>query len=102
MDPHVWGVPGGRVEPGETEEEAAIKEAIEELGVVPPFRILAQDVYVSGDFRYTTYLGSVKESHAKLWKPILNWENDDWGWFSPRKLPKLLHPNVKRTIDRWK
>ncbi|WP_372440299.1 (deoxy)nucleoside triphosphate pyrophosphohydrolase [Actinokineospora baliensis] len=30
----MWEVPGGRVEPGETEEEAVRRECMEELGVI--------------------------------------------------------------------
>ncbi|RLK54588.1 (deoxy)nucleoside triphosphate pyrophosphohydrolase [Actinokineospora cianjurensis] len=29
----MWEVPGGRVEPGETDEEAVVRECMEELGV---------------------------------------------------------------------
>ena len=32
-DPNMWGLAGGKVDPGETEEEAAIRECMEETGV---------------------------------------------------------------------
>ena len=31
--PHFWDIPGGSVEPGETPQEGARREAVEEIGV---------------------------------------------------------------------
>jgi 8-oxo-dGTP pyrophosphatase MutT (NUDIX family) len=101
LDPHVWGIPGGRVEPGEDVKKAARLETKEELGKVPPFKIREKDVYRSGDFEYTTFLGEMKEKDAGKWRPELNWENDEWGWFSADHLPEPLHPNVSKVIDLW-
>lgn len=101
MDPGVWGIPGGRVEPHHRNAfAAALAEAREELGSIPRDfypRRQRMDVYESGQFRYTTFIVSVN-AYALEWKPRLNWENDDWGWFL--ELPRPLHPNVERVLRR--
>jgi 8-oxo-dGTP pyrophosphatase MutT (NUDIX family) len=101
LDPEVWGIPGGRVEPGEILEKTAILEATEELGSIPAYVILSKDVYRSGDFEYTTFLAGISDHDAEAWEPALNWENTDWGWYSISNLPRPMHPNVQRVIDIW-
>jgi 8-oxo-dGTP diphosphatase len=45
-----WDIPGGLVEPGELPEDAAAREAKEELGVIIPVgRLLVVDTLVSAD-----------------------------------------------------
>lgn len=101
LDPGVWGIPGGRVEPGEDVKKAARLETKEELGKVPPFKIVEKDVYRSGDFEYTTFLAEMKDPDAEKWGPELNWENDEWGWFPADHLPAPMHPNVLKIIRLW-
>jgi 8-oxo-dGTP pyrophosphatase MutT (NUDIX family) len=100
LDPGVWGIPGGRIEPGYEAEDAAVQEALEELGSLPAMKISRKrNVYKSGGFQYTTFLALVPEKAAAAWEPTLNWENDEWGWFGLDALPSPLHPNVKKAIQ---
>jgi 8-oxo-dGTP pyrophosphatase MutT (NUDIX family) len=99
MDPGVWGIPGGRVEPDETELEGALQEAEEELGTLPHIRIVGETRMESGDFSYTTFFAQVPGPIAEVWKPELNWENDDWKWFSKKRPPKNLHPGVMAALQ---
>jgi 8-oxo-dGTP pyrophosphatase MutT (NUDIX family) len=101
LDPGVWGIPGGRVEPGEDVKKGARLETEEELGKLPPFKIAEKDVYRSGDFEFTTFLGEMKEGDAARWVPELNWEHDEWGWFPADRLPEPIHPNVAKVIRLW-
>ena len=103
MDPGLLGIPGGRVEPEEELEEAAFSETTEELGPLPPIKLVASDIYESGDFSYVTFLGRMKGKDAKKWKPELNWENDAWIWVSLKELKGVdgIHPNVLRVLQKW-
>lgn len=103
MDPGVLGIPGGRIEPGEKEEEAALKEATEELGLLPPLEFVDRDLYKSGDFSYVTFLALMDGEAAVDWKPELNWENDAWLWVTLSDLRGIeeIHPNVLRVIKKW-
>ena len=103
MDPGVLGIPGGRIEPGEKEEGAALEEATEELGPLPPLKLVDRDLYTSGDFSYVTFLALMGGKDADGWKPELNWENDAWIWADSADLRGVreIHPNVLRVIRKW-
>lgn len=93
-DPDCWGIPGGRVEPGETEWDGALSETKEELGGLPPVTRTGESTYRSGSFAYTTFTVTMSDAAAERWTPRLNWENTDWGWFDPAQPPQPLHPGV--------
>ena len=99
QDPGVWAVPGGRVEPGQSLYAAARTEVVEELGSLPFIRLRYQDTYRSGGFTYVTFVATVDDAVAQEWQIELDWENDDYGWFSLDKLPTPLHPNVQRVLN---
>lgn len=103
MDPNVLGIPGGRIEPGESPEEAALSESEEELGPLPPMKFIDQDEYVSGEFSYTTFLAYMDGKDAEPWKPELNWENVVWLWITLEDLRGIseVHPNVRRLLKKW-
>jgi 8-oxo-dGTP pyrophosphatase MutT (NUDIX family) len=98
MDPGTWGIPGGRVERGQTDWAAARKETCEELGSLPRVVLVATHEARSGDFTYTTFVVRLSERAAAGWKITLDWENDSWGWFSLDDLPQPLHPGVAQAL----
>jgi len=116
--PGSWGIPGGAVHgtegfhdsrrlrhetPPDVSRASAEREAFEELGTqVSIVETLGSSVYTKGGFRYVTYVVSVTpEEKARLEQSIsLNWENDDWDWFSLAKLPRPLHFGVNYTLSQ--
>jgi GNAT superfamily N-acetyltransferase/ADP-ribose pyrophosphatase YjhB (NUDIX family) len=105
-EPGTWGISGGAVrrdsDTGDFQDlkQAALQEAREEMGRVPPHRIVGQWVYQEGRFRYTTFVGMVDPEVLDQWEPRLNWENDDYGWFTQDELADLdLHFGVVALLD---
>lgn len=106
MDPNIWGIPGGRVEPYHKDAyETAIIETKEELGRIPftEMKVIHTDEFRSGGFRYTTFVILVVGKELLSWKPRLNWENSGYKAFTKDELAELVaqgevHPNVVRIL----
>ncbi len=96
--PGLWGIPGGGVEEGETYLDAAIREAKEEVGGVPHVYIHTRPFFYSKPgLLYATFLAILSAGQA--WEPVLNDENDAWGWFLGDDLPVPILTSAKRAID---
>lgn len=74
-----WAFPGGKIEAGESEADAAVRETWEEVGyrVGSAGKLLCTRVFE--DVHFTTFLAKVDEEFT----PKLNDEHDAWGWFDP-------------------
>lgn len=89
-----WGQPGGKVEPGETTIDAAVREAKEECGVVTGSRI-AQFEEKDGGHQWDTFIYKVD----KPFKCRLSNEHSKWKWFTFDELDNVnLHPKLKENI----
>lgn len=58
-----WSIPGGRIEPGETEAEAALRELHEETGVQA--RLIGKITRIDAVFEGTPY---VLHDYAAIWE----------------------------------
>ncbi len=86
-----WSPPGGKMEPGETPEETARRELVEETGLVGAVpRVVAEtvDSFPSGDtWRTHWVLMDWVSGEPEVLEPD---EVDSWGWYAWDRLPAPL------------
>ena len=96
--PGSWGLPGGKVDPGETLIQAINRECSEEMGFLPDYIKLAPiEKFTSSDtkFCYHTFFCRV----AKEFVPKLNDEHVGWAWISTGHWPRPMHPGLWSTVN---
>jgi len=96
--PGAWGLPGGRIEPGESLRDAMFRECREELGFVPDFlRLVPIEKFttVDGIFAYHTFYCSVENEFV----PNLNHEHLGYAWIDSNTWPKPMHPGLWSTVN---
>lgn len=92
-----WEIPGGKIEPGEAPAGAAVREALEELGIeVRIVRELGSESF-SEDGRtimYTWFLGDAGSARPVIGEPD---RYDDIRYWPVRELgktPEIISPNT--------
>lgn len=93
-----WSIPGGALRPGESAEAGAHREAIEEIGPLPPYTVAAVEIDdCGGGWRFATVRARVTAPFAAQ----LSAEVDSVRWVSAREAGGLvLHSGFRRFIAR--
>ena len=77
-----WELPGGKVEPGETEHEALVRECVEEIGArVVPGRRVGPELAVNETTVLRAYLATLVDE-----QPVCGLDHLDIRWLGPDQL----------------
>lgn len=96
--PGTWGLPGGKMESGESLLETMQRECEEELGSMPEYvRLMPLEKFTSADqgFVYHTFFCSVTGEFT----PVLNDEHIGWAWIESGNWPRPMHPGLWSTVN---
>jgi 8-oxo-dGTP pyrophosphatase MutT (NUDIX family) len=97
-NPGTWGLPGGKVESGESLLATMARECQEELGFMPEFNHLVPlEKFTSpdGNFSYHTFFASVEHEFV----PVLNEEHVGYAWINSGSWPRPMHPGLWNTVN---
>ena len=96
--PDSWGLPGGKIDSGETLIEAMTRECTEELGSMPEYlRLVPIEKFTSADaqFEYNTWVCVVADEVV----PVLNHEHLGYAWIDAGQWPRPMHPGLWSTMN---
>lgn len=91
-----WGIPGGRIEPGEEPKTAAARETLEEVGYDPENKLVLHTRRIKDGVDFTTFRTDV----STPFYPRLNGEHTEYSWADTANPPSPLHPGVRVALDR--
>lgn len=98
-----WTMPGGKLDFGESFEEAAYREVFEETGIridMGKLKLISLSNDRAKDAHFVTigFLCEQFKGEAKVLEPD---EITEWKWFSLDKLPSPLYPPSKKVLGHY-
>ena len=95
-NPGNWGMPGGKIENGETLFEGIARECEEEIGMFPSnAKLVPIQKFINNSFTYHTFFCEVIDEFV----PVLNEEHCGYAWVGGNQYPKPLHPGLFSTVN---
>ena len=91
-----WGIPGGKIEEGETLLDGVTRECMEEIGYFPEnAKLVPIQKFINNKFVYHTFFCKIENEFI----PILNDEHSGYSWIDYEHYPKPMHPGLFNTIN---
>jgi 8-oxo-dGTP pyrophosphatase MutT (NUDIX family) len=91
-----WGLPGGKMESGESLSEGIKRECIEEMQFFPEDgKLIPLQKFTNRQFTYHTFFCEIENEFL----PILNDEHMGYCWIDSDQYPKPLHPGLFNSIN---
>lgn len=98
--PGMWELPGGKMDFGETPQQAALREIMEETGIEAKLgAILYADSSVVSDTRQILIL--LYSATAPGDEVTLSFEHADYLWATRTQMREMLGSTVLETLDRY-
>lgn len=95
-NPGNWGMPGGKIETGETLLEGVARECNEEIGFFPEdAKLIPIQKFTNHAFVYHTFFCELENEFT----PVLNNEHCGYAWVGDGQYPKPLHPGLFNTVN---
>lgn len=96
----LWGVPGGVVDPGETPHQAAVREAMEEIGVTVQLTGIIGTYLLTGggwpDIQAYMFTARIQSGTPHI---VNQQEIERMEWRSLSELPTPLLPDVEAALE---
>lgn len=97
-----WGPPGGHLEFGETPENCAIREVLEETGLEissPTFLGMTNDFFPDDDKHYISILMTITLNMNQKILTLEPTKETAWQWFDLSELPDNLFLPIKSLLS---